>query len=249
MLSASKIKVINSLKMKKYRDENALFVAEGTKTVADIFPYFTCQWLIATSEWLKENPHLQAEETITVTPEMLKKVSGLKTPAAVLAVFKKPDYQINFAKIGRSLSIVLDEVQDPGNLGTIVRIADWFGIENIICSDTSADIFNPKTIQATMGAVARVQVHYSSLVDFFEKLPASLPVFGTYMNGENIYRETLSQQGIIVMGNEGKGISSTLEKYINHRLHIPNFPQERKTSESLNVAIATAIVCSEFRRR
>jgi len=249
MLSASKIKVINSLKIKKYRDENALFFAEGTKTVTDIFPYFACKWLIATDEWIGEHRSLQAEEIITITPEMLKKISGLKTPSSVLAVFKKPDYQIDFQEISHSLSIVLDEVQDPGNLGTIVRIADWFGIENIICCENTADIFNPKTIQATMGAVARVRVHYTLLADFFEKLPSSTPVFGTYMEGENIYQEKLPNKGIIVMGNEGKGISENLGKYISHRLHIPNFPAERKTSESLNVAIAAAIVCSEFRRR
>ena len=249
MLSAGKIKIINALKIKKHRDENALFVAEGTKTVGDIFPYFDCKWLIATEEWLKENPCLQAEEIITTTSEMLKKISGLKTPSSVLAVFKKPDYQIDFRQISNSLSLVLDEVQDPGNLGTIVRIADWFGIENIVCSENSADIFNSKTIRATMGAVARVRVHYTSLTDFFPKLPPSLPIFGTYMNGENIYQENLPDEAIIVIGNEGNGISKNVEKFINKKLRIPNFPQKRKTSESLNVAVATAIVCSEFRKR
>jgi TrmH family RNA methyltransferase len=249
MLSTAKIKLINSLQIKKYRDEHSLFVAEGTKLVRDIFPYFSCQWLIATDEWLKENPSLQADENIAATPEELKKISGLKTPPSVVAVFRKPDEPIHLEEISHSLSIVLDEVQDPGNLGTILRIADWFGIENIICSETSADIFNPKTVQATMGAIARVRVHYTSLPDFFAQLPASLPIFGTYMNGENIYQESLPKKGIIVMGNEGRGISPNLERFINRRIAIPSFPAERNTSESLNVAIATAIVCSEFRRR
>lgn len=143
---------------------------------------------------------------------------------------------------------MLDTVQDPGNLGTIIRIADWFGVENIICSKETADVYNPKTIQATMGAIGRVHLHYCDLCDFLDKVP-DIPLFGTFLEGKNIYEASLPANGILLMGNEGKGISSQLELRITQKLFIPGFPSGRKTSESLNVAIATAIACSEFRRR
>ena len=138
--------------------------------------------------------------------------------------------------------------QDPGNLGTIIRLADWFGIEDIFCSTGTVDVFNPKTVQATMGAIARVKVHYCDLPKLISSLKG-IPVYGTFLDGNIIYSETLSANGLIVMGNEGNGISREVEALINRRLYIPNYPQERETSESLNVAIATAVVCAEFRRR
>ena len=146
------------------------------------------------------------------------------------------------------LSLVLDAIQDPGNLGTIIRIADWFGIENIFCSDDTADVYNTKTVQATMGALCRVNVHYANIIDLITQNSNS-PIYGTFLNGDNIYRESLSSKGFIVMGNEGKGIRPEVEKLITHRLYIPNFSPNSTTSESLNVAVATAVVCSEFRRR
>jgi len=146
------------------------------------------------------------------------------------------------------LCLALDEVQDPGNLGTIIRIADWFGIEHIFCSQGTADVYNPKVVQATMGALARVHVHYVNLSELIDSLP-DIPVYGTFLDGTNIYEQELSQTGIIVMGNEGNGISPEVRKVINRRLYIPNYPANRPTSESLNVAVATAITCAEFRRR
>ena len=146
------------------------------------------------------------------------------------------------------LSLVLDGVQDPGNVGTIVRIADWYGIQNIFCSYDCADMFNPKTVQATMGSIARVKVIYTDIIAFIDKCN-NLPVYGTFLRGKNIYKESLSNNGLIVMGSEGKGISSEVEKLVTDRLFIPNFPTDSKSSESLNVAVATAITCSEFRRR
>lgn len=248
-LSKNKIKYIRSLELKKNRREEKVFLAEGPKLIEELLPHFQCVTLIATADWLKTSPQLQANETIEVTPEELTRVSLLKNPQQVLAVFKQPEYKIEPSDIEHSLSLVLDDIQDPGNLGTIIRLADWFGIKDIICSPGSADVFNPKVIQATMGGIARVRVHYTSLPDFLSGLPGDMPVYGTFLNGEDIYTQQLTERGIIIMGNEGNGISKEIEAMVNKRLYIPNYPQNKETSESLNVAIATAIVCAEFRRQ
>lgn len=139
-------------------------------------------------------------------------------------------------------------MQDPGNLGTIIRIADWFGIENIYCSPNTVDCWNPKVVQATMGSIARVNIHYTSLLEFVDSLPLNYPIYATLLDGNNIYQQDLTEYGVIVMGNEGNGISTELRQKINHKLYIPNYPADRSSAESLNVAIATAIVCAEFRR-
>ena len=191
---------------------------------------------------------IQAEEIIEVTEEELARASLLKAPQEVLGVFKQPQYLFNPNIAKEQLCLALDDVQDPGNLGTIVRIADWFGIKHIFCSTGTADIYNPKTVQATMGAIARVKLHYCNLSEVLGSL-TDIPVFGTFLDGENIYTQELSNHGIIVMGNEGKGISPNVSRFVNSKLLIPNFPQGCETSESLNVAVATAITCSEFRRR
>ncbi len=249
ILSKNKIKLINSLGHKKYRDELGLFVAEGSKSVLEMIQYFDCEILCATRHWLDEHSTVKGNEMIGVTEEELKKISFLKTPQKVLAVFKKTDAGYNSIELKKELSLALDNIQDPGNLGTIIRIADWFVIGHIFCSETTADVFNPKTVQATMGALGRVQVHYVDLQLFIEKISKDVPVFGTFLDGNNIYREHLPGNGVIIMGNEGNGISEKLAKFIPHKLLIPNFPAGSKTSESLNVAVATAIVCSEFRRK
>ena len=150
--------------------------------------------------------------------------------------------------VRQSLCLALDDVQDPGNLGTIIRLADWFGIEHIICSQNTVDVYNPKTIQATMGGIARVKVHYTSLPDFIRSL-GDTPVFGTFLDGKNMYEQPLSANGLIVMGNEGNGIGKEVATLINRKLYIPNYPAGQETSESLNVAIATAVICAEFRRQ
>ena len=170
-------------------------------------------------------------------------------PQDVLAVFKRPDWSLDEADPSTSLVLALDGIQDPGNLGTIIRLADWFGIEHIVCSPDTADVFSPKTVQATMGALAHVKVHYTELEDYLKAQAArQIPLFGTFLDGENMYTKELSANGIIVMGNEGNGIRPQIEKLINQKLYIPSFPPERETSESLNVAIATAVICAEFRR-
>ena len=248
MISKNKIKYIRSLDLKKNRKEELLFVAEGHKLVNDLLGHFTCRILVATSSWLKDNKQVEAEEIIEVTHDELTRVSLLKTPQDVLAVFEQPDYTIEPKVISESLCLALDDIQDPGNLGTIIRLADWFGIEHIFCSQGTADVYNPKTIQATMGALARVKIHYCHLPSLLASLEGT-PIYGTFLNGNNMYNEALTGNGLIVMGNEGNGISKEVEEFVNKKLFIPNFPTHRKTSESLNVAMATGIICAEFRRR
>ena len=247
MISKNKIKYIRSLELKKNRNKEGKFVAEGFKVVDDLLALQPADLIVATGEWLRDK-HFGAEtEVIEVTDEELKKVSFLQHPQQVLAVFKQAtsgDYSINSSE----LSLALDGVQDPGNLGTIIRIADWFGITHIYCSLDTADVYNPKVVQATMGSIARVKVEYGDLLELVESLPADVPVYGTLLDGDNIYQQKLENRGLIVMGNEGKGISPALAKKVNHKLLIPNFPEGRATADSLNVAIATAITCSEFRR-
>lgn len=248
MLSKAKIKEIKSLEYKKYRDESGLFVAEGNKLVADILFSFECEWLIAKTSWMATQGDIPAKELLLAENEDIKKVSFLKSPQDVFAVFKKPVYQIEEADPSRQLILALDGVQDPGNLGTIVRIADWFGIRHIVCSADTTDVYSPKTVQASMGALAHVQVHYTALINYFESCK-HLPIYGAFLEGENIYNQTLSDNGLIVMGNEGNGIRPDIEQLINEKLFIPACPADANTTESLNVAVATAIVCSEFRRR
>lgn len=265
MISKNKIKYIRSLELKKNRNKEGKFVAEGFKVVDDLLALQPADLIVATQEWL-HGKHLAAQtEVIEVTEEELKKVSFLQHPQQVLAVFKqnagcsKQDFNnsqeeaeeknFGFSKINtQELSLALDGVQDPGNLGTIIRIADWFGITHIYCSQDTADVYNPKVVQATMGSIARVKVEYGNLLALVESLPADVPVYGTLLDGDNIYQQQLENRGLIVMGNEGKGISPALAKKVNRRLLIPNFPEGRATADSLNVAIATAITCSEFRR-
>ena len=247
MLSKNKVKYIRSLDLKKNRKEEQAFVAEGHKLVAELIGHFSCSLLLATRTWLESHPAIPADEIIEVTQEELTRASLQKSPQDVLAVFKQPDYPMNPEVVNQSLCLALDDIQDPGNLGTIIRIADWFGIEHIFCSQNTVDVYNPKTIQATMGALARVKVHYCNLPELITSLQT--PVYGTFLDGTNIYRETLSSNGLIIMGNEGNGITEKVENLVNKRLYIPNYPPHRETSESLNVAMATGIICAEFRRR
>ena len=248
MLSKNKIKYIHSLELKKNRKEEQAFVAEGHKLVGDLLGHFPCRLLVATRAWLDRNPDVEAMEIIEVNQEELTRASLLKTPQEVLAVFEQPEYSIQPEVVERSLCLALDDVQDPGNLGTIIRLADWFGIEHIFCSLGTVDVYNPKTVQATMGALARVKLHYVDLPSIIASMP-SVPIYGTFLDGNNIYAETLSANGLIIMGNEGKGVSPEVAKLVKKRLYVPNYPSERVTSESLNVAVATAVVCAEFRRR
>ena len=246
-LSKNKIKYIKSLGEKKFRNEHNTFVAEGAKLVFDLLGTCHCQLIAALPPILASYPELKAEEIITAHESELKKATFLKTAPQMMGVFYRPSQEIGEIDPDNQLYLVLDGIQDPGNMGTIVRIADWFGIEHIICSPDTADIFNPKTVQATMGAIARVKVFYTDLPDFL-KAHTHLPIYGTFLEGEDIYSAALSGNGFIVMGSEGRGTSCEVEKWINKKLFIPGYPEERVSSESLNVAAATAITCAEFRR-
>ena len=239
------IKWVHSLAQKKNRDNERCFVAEGTKCVLDTLGAFRLRGLFCTENWLRTH---NIEDADVVSSSQIERMSMLKTPTEVIAVYEMPDYDVDLSETVRSLNLVLDNVQDPGNLGTIIRIADWFGINDIYCSVDTVDVYNPKVVQATMGAIARVRVHYCDLPGLFGTLK-DVPVFGTFLDGDSIYEEKLGSNGFIVMGNEGKGISPEVEKYVDKRLLIPSYPVGVVTSESLNVGMATAIVVSEFRRR
>ena len=236
-------------------------MAEGTKVVGDLLAHYQPHSLFATKEWLAENQgdwsfhsaagsdHGPAPMIQEVTPDELSRISFQQHPQQVLALFHiPPQSDFQFSIFNSQLNLALDGIQDPGNLGTIIRIADWFGIRDIYCSEETVDAWNPKVVQATMGSIARVNIIYMSLAELIDSLPDDYPVYGTLLDGENIYTQPLTPHGLIVMGNEGNGISPEIRQRVNHRLLIPSYRND-DTAESLNVAIATAITCSEFRRR
>jgi TrmH family RNA methyltransferase len=254
MLSQAKLKLIRSLDHKKSRRESGLFVAEGPKVVGDLLAVMSPRLVVATEAWLSGHD-VKGAEAIEVSEAELKKASFLQHPQQVLALFPIPTastdegLETEAAKVQNRLCLALDGVQDPGNLGTIIRIADWFGIDTLFCSHETADAYSPKVVQATMGCLARVRPRYVDLKALITRLPENVPVYGTLLDGEDIYAQQLSSNGLIVMGNEGNGISQAIRPLISHRLLIPNYPAGRTTTDSLNVAIATAITCAEFRRR
>lgn len=240
MISKNQIKLITGLHQKKQRFANQLFFAEGIKVIQELLQSnFELEYLFTTQNDFET---VGTSKRFPVTEQELKKISALSTPNTCLAVFKIPAEN---TIIDSGLILALDDIRDPGNLGTILRLCDWFGIQQIICSKETVDVYNPKVVQATMGSIARVNVNYVDLKSFITN--AKLPVFGTFMNGENIYQSVLPQNGIIIMGNEANGISAEIEKTVTSRLTIPRFGKLQKT-ESLNVATATAIVLSEFKR-
>lgn len=248
MISKATIKKIHALDMRKFRRNERLFVAEGPKLVDELCATMKPVYIAALPEWISEKAKIvSGTEYDIVTPDELQRASLQKNPQQVIALFPIPEHRFCTEQLRNELVLMLDGVQDPGNLGTIARIADWFGIRNILCSAETADIYNPKAVQATMGALARVKFHYTDLLQLLSQYDG--PVYGTFLDGENIYGQELSENGIIVMGNEGKGISQGVGEMINRRLYIPNYPIGTQTTESLNVAIATSIVCAEFRRR
>lgn len=256
MISKNRIKFIRGLELKKKRIQEGLFVAEGRKLVGELLEAFECIYIAANEEWIQEhhgiinklsnNDKLEVDE---VTESELSKITFLDTPQDVLAIFKMPQYEDDFENtVTNNLCLALDGVQNPGNMGTILRISDWFGIEDVYCTNGCVDVFNPKCVQATMGAIARVRVHYVDLKSLLSTMSAKVNIYGTFLDGENIYSTKLDNKGLIIMGNEGNGISPDIEHYVTNKILIPNYPEGRQTSESLNVAVATAIVCAEFRR-
>ena len=249
------IKQIRSLEQRKFRRQEGEFVAEGNKLVQDNLQALSCHRLVATPDWWTAHPEAEksAEECYVISPADMERLSLMQSPQEVLGAFRMPnrvlDSDIEEA-LANQLVVALDEVQDPGNLGTIIRLCDWFGIRNVVCSPNTADCFAPKVVQATMGAIARVNVYYTDLPTFLSAMrQRQVPVYGTFLEGENIYQSNLSPHGIIVMGNEGRGISDAVRQQVTHKLFIPPYPADALTSESLNVGIATAITVSEFRRR
>jgi RNA methyltransferase, TrmH family len=240
MLSKNQIKLITSLQQKKFRFANQLFFAEGIKVIQELLE--SNFELVQLYTILDDFGGVSNDKKEIIHESELKKISALSTPNTCLAVFKIP---VEKKIIESGLILALDSIRDPGNLGTILRLCDWFGIDQLICSKDAVDIYNPKVVQATMGSIARVNVNYIDLEWYISKTKTT--VFGTFMDGENIYKSTLPQEGIIIMGNEANGISPNLEKLIKNKLTIPRFGTIQKT-ESLNVATATAIILSEFRR-
>ena len=247
-VSKANIKLVRSLQQKKFRDERGLFVAEGRKCVEELSKAFERVLLFVEGE--------------NATAQEIEQMSSLRTPQGVIGVFRKREVGSQQDPPRPSLRregviVALDGVQDPGNLGTIIRTCDWFGVRRLVCSLDTADCYNPKVVQATMGALARVQVEYVDLVSWLEEIknlnsqPSTLPIYGTLLNGRNLYEDGAiadRQQGVIIMGNEGNGISEAVRQHITHPLLIPPYPADAETSESLNVAIATAITLAEFRR-
>jgi len=252
VISKNKIKYIRSLHEKKFREQENLFLVEGIKMINELLESdFRVSEIFATQEAFGQLklPESRLKPEIISTDE-LNKISALKHPQGVLAIIAMNENS-SIPDISEKLSLALDFIQDPGNMGTIIRICDWFGIETIFCSMNCVDVYNPKTIQATMGAIFRIKIHYVELSEFLKNQSKEngLPVYGTFLDGENIYNEALSQKGIIIMGNEGNGISKEIEPFVSQKLFIPSYPRTRVSSESLNVSTATAIICAEFRRR
>lgn len=252
-ISASTRKLIASLRQPRHRREHGLFVIEGTRAVLDTVPFFEVEYLAATSSWLEEFGGSLPEGlpgVLVARPDDMERMSSLTTPQGILAVCRIPRPDDGYAFDPSELVLALDRVQDPGNLGTIIRVADWFGVTRILASEDTVDVYNPKVVQATMGALARVQVEYCGLVEVLTHAREhGVAVYGTFLDGDNLYSARLTPGGIVVMGNEGNGISAEVGEAVSHRIKIPPFPAGRLTVESLNVSMAAGITLAEFRRR
>lgn len=254
MISKNQIKHIQSLHRKKFRDIHHEFIAEGSKIVLDLIQSpFNVKQVFALKNWSENNRTHFYNKTVQVSEVNqieMEQISTLTSTSPVLAIIEIPENPESPIPEKGRLYLMLDEIKDPGNLGTIIRIADWFGIETIFCSKNTVELYNPKVVQATMGSIARVNVLHLDLVDLIRKKDPETQAFGAYLSGENIYTCHLPEHGIIVVGNEADGISEQLDHFIDKRIFIPAFPKTLSPSlpESLNVASATAIICSEFRR-
>lgn len=254
MISKSRTKFITSLRNKKVRDEEKLFVVEGDKLVKEfLFTRVPIRMLLAKPEFLNSlHPDVKkaVNEIEAISYDELKRISTLKTPHNALAVVCMPEHEMNISEIINQICVALDFVQDPGNMGTIIRAAGWFGIKNIICSKDCVDVYNPKVIQASMGALLHVNVFYSDLKELFiSAAQSSVPVFGTFLEGDSIYDHKLDKKGIILLGNESKGISGELIPFVTDKIKIPKFSNAVEGIDSLNVGMAASIVFSEFLRK
>lgn len=240
MIVKNQIKLIKSLHQKKYRNQHGLFFVEGPKVVKELLNSdFETHMIYATEQ---EFIDVSKEKQELISESELKKISALATPNNVLGIFKIPIVKkIDF----QDWIVVLDDVRDPGNLGTIIRLCDWFGIRHLVCSSNTVDCYNPKTLQATMGSISRVNVGYTNLPNFLSNM--NVPIYGAFMEGETVYKLKLPSSGILVMGNEAKGISEEVKTYVSKKMSIPQFGKQ--ITESLNVATASAILLNEIRRR
>lgn len=238
--------MVRSLGDKRGRDEHGLFVAEGEKIIREL-----CASPLRVSKvYATEGVMEDIEGVCRVSAKEMERLSMLKTPNNSLATVEIPRYEFDLTTARKNLVLALDDIGNPGNAGTLIRLADWFGIEDVICSPSTADCFNPKVIQATMGAIIRVRVHYLDLASTLRRASdEGIDIYGTFLEGDNIYESELGASGIVVMGNEGRGISAAVSSTVTRKLFIPPYPSHRRGSESLNVSTAAAIVCSEFRRK
>lgn len=244
-MTKAEIQFVRSLSDKRVRDEERLFIAEGAKLVEEIQNSdFRIRAIYTTRK------DVAGRGVEYVERKDMERISQLKTPADCVAIVEQPCHRLQLSSIANNLVLALDGVQNPGNLGTILRLADWFGVRDVICSKECADCFNPKVVQATMGAILRVRVHYvDNLAQVLnEAKNLGMPIYGTLLDGENIYSKRLQNRGVIVMGNEGRGLSDECQEALTDRLFIPPYPANCPTSESLNVAMATGIIIAEFRR-
>lgn len=246
-INNSIIKLLSSLQMKKYRDAEGLFVAEGWKCVRDTWHAFNCRYLIATRTWYERyGTAAHYDKLVMAGKSQMARMSQFTTPSDVIAVYEIPETTVDDATVRKSLNIVLDNIQDPGNLGTIVRLADWFDIPYVFCGEGTVDIYNHKVVQATMGAIANVKVVYCDLDELFDDYP-EMEVCGTFLDGENIFSSELPREGFVVFGNEGQGISAKIAERVSRRLLIPP-ASTRHASDSLNVGLAAAITVAQFRK-
>jgi len=250
MISKNKIKQINALSRKKNRDLEGLFIAEGAKTIAEFLRNgYTADYIVCVDTSRITGMNTQVEMIVATADEM-KKISLFSTPAQEIALFHKPNLpEIALSPGKEDLVLALDGIQDPGNLGTIIRLCSWFGIGDLICSTDTADCYGPKAVQASMGALAQVNVHYLNLIEVLgSPTRMDVPIYGTFMEGENIFLSTLTKNGIIILGNEGHGIRPELAGLVSKKIHIPSFPPGHPSVESLNVSMAASVIISEFRR-
>lgn len=246
MITKAEIKLVRSLADRRAREEHGLFVAEGEKIIGELLD----SHLHVTKIYATDDAFRGRSDVCRVSAAEMERLSMLKTANNSLATVEIPRSSFSLGAARKGLVLALDDVSNPGNMGTLIRLADWFGIEDVVCTPSSADCFNPKVVQATMGAIIRVRVHCLNLAQLLAEAQAEgIPVYGTFLEGEDIRRAELSQNGIIVMGNEGRGISEACAASIGRKLFIPPYPADRRGSESLNVSTAAAIVCAEFRRR
>jgi len=252
MLTKNTIKFIKSLTAKKFREIHGSFIAEGPKIISDIAGSpLKIEKLFATRQWLDEHLPLteNIEEVTCVTTQELSAISQLTTPNNVLAVVKIPETTFSQDTAAQSLVITLDDIRDPGNLGTIIRIADWFGYQHILCSETSVDAYNPKCVQATMGSIARVRIYYENLQQILRQGATTANIFGAFLSGDPVFNAPLENKGFLIIGNEANGITPEIEKLVKKRLFIPSGNNSGSHAESLNASAATAIICAEFFRR